>query len=285
MTEKELWDKNPWRAVADNMECVYSEQGSFTANDKEREAIDEFNDKKKRQNKPDEKLIDSVPPEPWQGNPLNAKVIFLSLNPGFVERINITTAKLIQTCKGTLEKLLDFKRKTLLLEADSFLPEDNDKGGDDKPISCRDAMSLLGDEYWENKFSNLISEVVNDGYTVDQFYRDVAIMQYHAYTSKVDGGFPNKNHWPLPSQEFTRDLIKHVAEKNPNTVFVIMRAKDRWVKLLGEEWCNTMRGRLLIRNNKSMSQAISEKNLGTVGDNGEHIYDIIKQALNGQRQG
>ena len=29
-----------------------------------------------------------VPPFPFQGNPFCAKVVFLSLNPGFIERIN-----------------------------------------------------------------------------------------------------------------------------------------------------------------------------------------------------
>ena len=278
MTEKELKDKNPWRALAENMKCIYSQQVSLTANDKEREAIERFNANKKN----GKELVVTVPPEPWQGNPLKARVIFLSLNPGFVERINVTCAKLIQACSETLEKLLDFKKKTLLLEADSFLPEENEG----EPIGCRDAMSLLGDEYWENKFSNLINdeEVVNDDYSVEQFYRDVAIIQYHAYSSTVDGGFPQKGCWPLPSQEFTRDLIKYVADKNPDTVFVIMRAKDRWIKLLNSDgvWCDSMRKkkRLLIRNNKSMSQAISEKNLGFT-DDGKRIYEIIKQAFNG----
>lgn len=287
---KELIDKNPWSKIAKEMDCIYSEQDRFVV-EEDREFINAFNDKKEDQKKYNEKLIVNIPPEPWQGNPLNAKLIFLSLNPGFVKRINWTAAKLIQGYKDTLEKLLDFKKKTLRIEADSFLPEDND--GD--PIGCCDAMSILGDEYWEKKFSNLFDDVVKKGKfcSETQFYRDVAIIQYHAYTSTEDGGFPYRSQcndkWPLTSQEFTRDLIKYIVE-HKDTIFVVMRAKDRWKELLdsdGSGWFDTMsnKERILVRNNKSMSQAISGKNLGCIDDDNEKsIYEIIKKVFNKQEQ-
>lgn len=264
MTEIEIKKKNPWLEIADKLDCLYSDTAEYVYS-KDVDMVRTFNKrvvKNKANNQvyhPDE-LILNIPPEPWQGNPLKAKVIFLSLNPGFVENVNWKLAKVLQNDKGILKRMLDFKKKTLRLEAESFFPESNDE----KPIGCKDSISMLGDWYWEKGLAKLRENVVDKDYTEKQFYRDIALMQYHSYTSEKYGRTFTKTGYFLESQKFTVELIKYIIDKNKDTIFVIMRSFNKWKELLedGEKdfWKKNQK-RFLIKNNGSMSQAISENNL------------------------
>ena len=264
MTETEIKKNNPWREIADRLDCLYSETEEYVYS-KDIEMVRIFNKRvaKSKTNDqvyhPDE-LIVNIPPEPWQGNPLKAKVIFLSLNPGFVENVNWKLAKVLQNDNGILKRMLDFKKKTLCLESESFFPESNDE----KPIGCKDSVSMLGDWYWENGLAKFREKVVDKDYSEKQFYRDVAIMQYHSYTSEKYGRTFTKAGYFLESQKFTAELIKYIIDNNKDVIFVIMRSLKRWKELLEDsdkDFWKKNQERFLIKDNRSMSQAISENNM------------------------
>ena len=246
MTEEELLNQNPWKDV--ELGLLYDSEPNYFCKDDE-VAIKNFN----ASSDEDNKLILNIPPEPWQGNPLKAKVIFLSLNPGYIDNVNHKLAKVLQTDEHLLKQMMAFKRSTLDLSSNSFMPEENSG----EPIGTKDAISMLGDWYWDNGFRSLREAVCKGKYTEKQFYRDVAIMQFHAYSSKkYERVFPRKRD-TLKSQEFTRKLIEFISKNNPNTVFVIMRSSKKWSEFLGE-----LSIKKIEKESNSMCQAISPNNLG-----------------------
>lgn len=279
MTEKELKSQNPWSEIADILDCFYSGESEFVY-DKDKPIVRKFNNmvlkgKTNQQRYCPDELILNIPPEPWQGNPLKAKVIFLSLNPGFVENVNWKLAKVLQNDKGILERMLKFKKETLRLESISFFPESNDE----HPIGCKDSISMLDDWYWEKGFAKLREAVVDCGYTEKQFYRDVAIMQYHSYSSEKYSRVFTKPGNYLESQKFTVELIKYILENN-DTLFVIMRSFEKWKELLEDndkEFWNKNHNHFFIKDNGSISQAISENNLKL--KDGTNLFELLRNKL------
>ncbi len=268
-TEKALRESNPWQSVA--LDCLYSDNEHQYALDADRDMLEVFNRKLAITDR--NRLVLNVPPEPWQGNPLRAKVIFLSLNPGYVDRVNRKLAYLLQTDRDVLRRILQFKQDTICLRARSFFPASNCEC----PVGAHDAVSILGDWYWEDAFATLRRAVCGDSYPEPRFYEDVAIMQFHAYSSeKFQRTFPPSGQW-LASQEYTRNLIEYISRARPGVLFVLMRARDKWEKLLSRDglW-----GRLnkVIKENRSMSQAISPDNLR--GADGRDQFAVICRALN-----
>lgn len=268
-TEKGLRENNPWQAMT--LDCLYSDDAHRYALDADRSMLEAFNNKLCAADR--NRLVLNVPPEPWQGNPLRAKVIFLSLNPGYVDRVNRKLAFLLQSDRDVLRRILQFKQDTICLRARSFFPTSNHE----LPVGAHDAVSMLGDWYWENALATLRKAVCGSSYPELRFYEDVAIMQFHAYSSeKFQHTFPPAGRW-LASQEYTRDLIEYISRARPGVLFVLMRARDKWKKLLLRDglWDRLNK---VIKENRSMSQAISPYNLR--GTDGRDQFAVICHTLN-----
>ena len=87
VSESDIVKENLWPTLVgeymrshwynENIKIVYP-------NPYEEQVIDEFN----RNAKEDYKYVLGAPAEPWRGNPLKAKVVILSLNPGFKLGVN-----------------------------------------------------------------------------------------------------------------------------------------------------------------------------------------------------
>jgi hypothetical protein len=284
MTKEELMKENPWLEVAEmynpkDKECLFSKKNCYVCK-KDKAVIDKYNENlEKTANGKDaatkeeilkDKIIPYIPAEPWWGNPLNARLIVLSLNPGYVPEVNEKLAKLLQSNDIIREQLINFKAKTLRLEANSFLPIHDESGF---PISCKDAVNMLGDWYWYKMLKRLRTDI---GIDEDDFFKKIALVEYHGYSSETSNRmFPlHKKH--LKSQEFTRDVIHYIAQRD-NVRFLIMRSIDKWKELLNSnnphffEDCQK-EGKILCKTNKGMSQAISPNNLGK-------IYEDIKILL------
>ena len=232
MTAEQLKKENPWVKVADmymsdKADCLYGENKYYCEGD--RDAIENYNNKAKRTS---DKIITNIPAEPWWGNPLKARLIILSLNPGYVPEVNKTLALLMQTNADVRRHLIDYKAKTLRLEAESFLPEDETI--DDCPISCKEAVNMLGDWYWVKMLRELRQ---NTKLCDKDFYRRIALVEYHGYSSQTSGRvFPRKGD-KLVSQDFLKKLLWYVAENRKEEVcFLVMRAKKEWRNLLSDKF-------------------------------------------------
>lgn len=201
------------------------------------------------------KYILGVPAEPWQGNPLTAKLIILSLNPGYDEQYNKTEA--LKLPPQIIEGVWREKAKTLRLSADGFLPLQKDYAK---------AINVIGAKYWYNRFENIKNDLNKDE---DEFYGKIALIQFCAYTSIKYKDFPKRE--ILPSQQLTKDIIRNIVYNHTDTKFVIMRSWQKWRGLLDDDVWYKMRPRLVI--NTNMSQAL------TIGNLGDYKYQFIINAL------
>lgn len=92
--------------------------------------------------KEDYKYILNVPAYPWYGNPLRAKVIVLSLNPGYVERESIIAQVLMNLPERYTEGYAEHLRSMLKFQCSRFLPNDQGCQG----MTYRDLPDIRGCE-------------------------------------------------------------------------------------------------------------------------------------------
>ena len=285
MTVSELKASNPWRIVADkydssNPNCLFLDDADTSyVHPDDLDRINQFNS---HNSDKEYRIVTNTPPEPWRGNPLTARLIILSLNPGYSPEINMTLAKLLQSNPALRKDLMAFRQKTLNLEAKSLLPLPEDESGKG-PITCKEAEDMLGAWYWTSKLKDLRNDFFDGKAPTteeeDEFYKRIALIEFHGYSSiRAKDSFPlkGKNGGQfLKTQEFVAELIKHVARNKPNNevCFLIMRSKSRWKDLLNGIWDEPFfKGKRIIREG-SRNQAISKNNLG---DDFMKISDVLK---------
>jgi len=255
ITEEDIRKENQWPEVG---EKYYNQYDLFTE-DPERfriypddeDILEAFN--KKAGNKT--KYYLGCPAEPWHGNPLNASVIILSLNPGFVPGVNDVKAQ--QFGPAQKEDIwMQMKSWLELAPGTSFMPEN--------PHTF-EIIDELGDHYWTDKLRPLLKE-----YKMDEvsFYREIALVQLCAYSSEKYADFPKGT--VLPSQQLTKDIIRYIAYEKPETQFVLMRGEPKWKELLDADVWETIQPRLIVNKNY-LVQYVSRGNLGDA-----HFEKILK---------
>jgi len=240
ITEDDLRDCNGWAEVAERLVGydLYFENEEFIFPGDE-ELVGRHNE---RQKNADERFVLQVPPEPWNGDILNPKIVVLSLNPGYVERLNKDLANMFKA--QVAEEIMEDKRQMLRMEQKSVVPH----------IST----SILGECYWEKALVPLGKAAYGAG-NYRQVYRDVALLQFLAYTSAVKS-LPAEI---LPSQQFTRMLIRYLAEEKKSVKFLLMRAEKEWRRLIDKDvWAKLeSEGRIIISDHYR-NQSITENNVG-----------------------
>ena len=262
VSESDIVKENLWPTLVgeymrshwynENIKIVYP-------NPYEEQVIDEFN----RNAKEDYKYVLGAPAEPWRGNPLKAKVVILSLNPGFKLGVNDNVQyeryrAPLEDAMAELINTLSFQVRGLLTPQESYVKSHEEfkekYSMEGSQVLCGDALNEIGDYYWYNNINRL-----NINHQKEyEFFRNFAIVQYCAYTSVSFKDFPRGV--VLPSQELTKKLIRYLAYEREDVVFVIMRSAAKWKELLDADVWEKMRSRLIV--NKNMSQSLSENNLG-----------------------
>lgn len=262
VSESDIVKENLWPTLVgeymrshwynENIKIVYP-------NPYEEQVIDEFN----RNAKEDYKYVLGAPAEPWRGNPLKAKVVILSLNPGFKLGVNDNVQyeryrAPLENAMAELINTLSFQVRGLLTPQESYVKSHEEfkekYSMEGSQVLCGDALNEIGDYYWYNNINRL-----NINHQKEyEFFRNFAIVQYCAYTSVSFKDFPRGV--VLPSQELTKKLIRYLAYEREDVVFVIMRSAAKWKELLDADVWEKMQSRLIV--NKNMSQSLSENNLG-----------------------
>ena len=262
--EDDLRKNNPWKRLAEKYYGYKLHDPSKTfAIEEDLPMLENFNNGEVA---PQCKYHLEIPAEPWGGNPLTADIIILSLNPGWKEKCNKNEAIKLEHQQSISESIFAEKRNTLLLNARAFMPMVNDSATEE----IYKAFNKLGDNYWEHKLRWLRNAATEIDDT--DFYRKFALVQYCAYTSEKYGvGFGCGNY--LPSQLFTKEIIRYVAYNRPNTKFVIFRAIDKWKELLDEDVWYTILPRLIV-GNSYRQQTLSPTNLGEA--NFQALVNVIK---------
>ena len=232
VTEQELKDANPWLSLFNFInpcDDLVDEYASWLLKD-DAYYIKEFNKK----NQGECEFITNIRPEPFTGNPLTSKVVILSLNPGYIHRVNYLLAKslppqLTEVFKNQLNAQMQLRAK-------SFMCERNTKKG----VSDRDVQNMIGDWYWYDIFENFRKEAklpAEESFE-DVIYDNVSLIQYIGYYSKSYKSLPAGI--MLPSQRFTRMLIHFLATQKKDVLFVVSRSEREWRKLIGEEIWNLL---------------------------------------------
>jgi hypothetical protein len=283
MTDAEIIKANRWREITGQYgrDALYSEDRQHVYPE-DVAAIHAFN---ATASEPYRYVL-GVPAEPWQGNPLTAKLVILSLNPGYKEEANKTAALALKKDEPQIiEGIWREKIRTLELQAEGFLPRQKEYA---------DGMNTIGDNYWYDKLSDLMTDVIGadekriyecrgTGASCEPatlvkekadadaalFFSKIALVQYCAYTSEKYKDFPHGG--ILPSQKLTKELIRCIVYSHPDTLFVIMRSWKRWRRLLDDDVWFKMQPRLVI--NTNMSQALT---MGNLKENYQSILNVLR---------
>ena len=261
VTESSIWCKNGWKLVADKLDTMWSDkEEDERIYPGDENFVHQFNTKNASAYQ--YQYIVGVPPMPFSGNLLDAKVVILTLNPGYVEEIN----------KDWCQKLQDGPQKRLVFFMKGALCFFNDAIYDDDDNGC---SRIQGDRYWEKSFAKLALEAYGKPSTEvgHPIYHDIAFLQlvgYHSEKFKDSAGIRH-----IPSMLFTNLLVKYLATKTDKT-FLILRSERRWKEVFGDELWEQLstQGRIITKGHKGMSQAITR---GNIKDGGfDRLVDILK---------
>ena len=244
-TKETLLKENPWRVLAEKIEKNgYMRLEKLNAYADDIPFIEEFNERTK--NEPEYQLHTEILPYPFIGDVLDARVVLLMSNPGYKVSSNIEAH----------EKMSDEeKRFVIRAQTQAMLLEDRAifySGPEYKPFNDEQ------DWYWAKK-TRIIREAVPGAET------KIAAVQLMAYHSRKYKPFPAKMGL-LPSQEYTKRLVKYLIDKN--VIFVYARSKAQWLDFVPELENATCVELSSIRN-----ACLSEKNCKDGG------FEIIKAAL------
>lgn len=259
MTDKDILAANHWNIVADccqGNEALYNEDKEYVYPGDE-VCIERYNSTASEKTR----LILNTVPYPFQGNPLTAKVIILSLNAGYIPRVNHYFAKILQHYPQLAEGVMCFMRENLRLEVKGFMP--GISYSDEKHPNYQDAYNMLGDWYW----FDILSKWENEGLHTDEIFSNVALIQSVPYASEKAKDLPKD--MILPSQIFIKKMIWHIANST-DAIFIVPRAVKKWQTILGPIWHRLEQEDRIVIGKNPLNQSLTKNNLGE-----EQYYKII----------
>lgn len=258
-TDNDILIANHWNTVADECqgnEALYSDNKKYIYPG-DAIYIDRYNATASKETR----FVLNTVPYPFQGNPLTAKVVVLSLNAGYVPRVNCYFAKILKHYPQLAEGVMCFMRDNLRLNVRGFMPNVLYRA-EERP-NYQDAYNMLGDWYWYD----ILSKWQNDGLSFEEIFSNVALIQSVPYASVKAKDLPKG--CILPSQIFIKKMIMHIANST-DTLFVVPRGVKKWQKLLGLTWTQLNRDDRIIIGKNPLNQSLSKNNLGE-----EQYYKII----------
>lgn len=277
-TDEQIRELNPWKGlfVNPNHSVLYDDNAQWLLKC-DAGIINEYNEKNRGT---DYEFKLGMRPEQFNGNPLTSKVVILSLNPGYIYRVNNLYARLLQNVQPIAEAVMQHKDEQLNLTAKSFFCKRN-QNNTNGVLSYRDAHCALDDWYWYDIFNKFRDDagLPKEDDTDDVIFNNVALVQYVGYLSKSWKALPRI----LPSQEFTRTLIHYLALRKKNVLFVVSRSKKEWKELIGDEIWDMLKSenRLVLRatfeNKKGITQTIRTQYFTLTSFEGDGFERIIEK--------
>lgn len=248
MDNIDIVSTNPWADVASKYmtnRFLYSKDDEYVC-EGDIPFIEAYNEKAK----PETQFNLHVPVYPWYGNPLTAKVIVLSLNPGYDDK-ETTIAHIIQNLPQRLtEGYTEHLRKMLRFDVTGFLPSDEKHDG----VSYRDLANLHQRWYWETRLKSAFESDSLDFETINERF---AVIEYIGYSSMKKPDKMLKT--LLPSQKYTKQLIQYILHNSEDTVFIVARSVNEWKAFLGNIW-TSYEDRFIV-SNAYLGQHFTEKSL------------------------
>ena len=215
ISKESLMADNPWKEVVDELQSCIDDKEWHCHNEfickGDKNIIDLHNTK--CINKVHHKYITNTIPYAYSGNILNAKIVILTLNPGYIEFVNKTTFDMMKD--ESKARLYEGRIKDFMFESNTLIASNEDK--------------LIGDRYWHGKLSslwtdNLISEEV--------ILKNIAIMQYVPYHSQEFAEYKSCGEIKeLQSVVYNNKILRYLAGHS-KCIFIIARKFDTWSKIL-----------------------------------------------------
>lgn len=206
--------------------------------------------------KKNNKFVFQKLPKPYRGNLKNPKLVILSLNPGFNERVNRTLFDMLSP---------EFQKEFIKLSKDNLFLEDGcriiskDKKVDD----------VLDNGYWTKQLSDIAK--INDNY-LDK----IGLIQFIPYASKNYDSWDGEDR--LGTQDFTKEIIIHLLEET-DALFLVMRAKEQWEKLIGQKMHSDKYKDRFLYNRNPRCQKLSHRNLMDVNAPKQDQFQMILDVL------
>lgn len=274
-TEKEykdwgwLKDNNPWRKEIFNNEpqillkrLLKWKEGEFIYSEDKKIINNRNNVLANNKKKKDNVFRTFLLPKPYRGNLKDPKLVILSLNPGYNERIK---KKMFEMLREDYQlKFIEIAKKNALLEDGcSIIPN---VGKDDDIDYWVDAVT--DNSYWLDKLSDLINEP-------DVDISKIGLIQFIPYASEHYDSWAKEDE--LKSQEFSVEIIRRLLYEDESTLFLVMRSREQWEKLIPKEMHDEKYKNRFLYSKNPRCQKISPNNLQE--DQYENIINVLKNKL------
>jgi len=207
-----LIDENPWAELVWEIEGNLYKPLSNNVHPEDKESINQFNYSCRQEA---EKYMLNILPEPFWGNVLDAKIIILTRNPGYVIEKNRDEYELLEE-KEQIQLIKD-QCNLMLLHGRELIPKN--------PV-----YNSISDYYWDKKTKELRKLYPNAN-------SEIAVIQYIGYSSEKYKNFPKKisknlENGLLPTQYFTVRVVRYLMQQN--RVIVIARGETDWNRAIPE---------------------------------------------------
>ncbi|MFR9543889.1 MAG: hypothetical protein SNH27_17830, partial [Rikenellaceae bacterium] len=259
MTREEVIAQNPWVEVAAKIQkCIdtknwYYEGGFICEADKSIiEAHNKKCDDSASPNKTKCKYLIEPTPYVYSGNILNAKVVILSLNPGYSEDIQ----------KTQFDNMSDTEK---IVYYQSIIDDLNFRA--ERMIETT-VEKYESNKYWTDKLSSLWKgNKAIENINKDTVMKNFALLQSVGYRSIENAEF--KDLGRFPSSRFVYKIIDYLATQS-DCLFIILRRNYFWEYLLDIKDVKSDR---IIRLNSPRATTISRGNMS------EEDFKKISNAL------
>lgn len=206
-TRERLAADNPWLFMAKEIEANGYEKTGDYVHPQDKEVIDRFT---AGNIKDEHKLQLSMIPKPFMGNPLDAEVVVLTLNPGYSEKYDVEE---YEKCSPEQKKgFIETKCRIMALQDDRCIQDGENE-----------YMNLLEANYWKHKLERVL------GISPDA-NKKVSIVEFMPYHSVRYKDIPKKlfsdGRGLLHTQEYTIRLVRYLMQQGK--VIVITRAENKW---------------------------------------------------------
>ncbi|MFR9543089.1 MAG: hypothetical protein SNH27_13670 [Rikenellaceae bacterium] len=217
MTRDDVKAQNPWKEVAKKIEeCIqtknwYLDEGFVCEADK---TIVEVHNDRCNPNKTKCQYIIEHIPYAYSGNILNAKVVILSLNPGYTEDINRTQ----------FDNLPDYKK------IDFYQSIINDLNFSAERMIEKKVEDNESNKYWMDRLSSLWKgDKKIENIDKDAILKNFALLQSVGYHSSEYAEYRDLGR--LPSSRYVYKIIDYLATES-DCLFIILRRNYFWEYLL-----------------------------------------------------
>lgn len=253
-----LKKNNPWRDIFKSdkpdtqnlldslLNGIDEIEGDFICTGDE-DIIHKRNEALKIKGKKDDMFVTSLLPKPYRGNLKDPKLVILSLNPGYNERVKKTLFEMLR--EEHQKQFIEIAKMNAMLE-------------DNCNIIFDDVDIVTDNSYWLDKLSDLIS----DGADLSK----IGLIQFIPYASKHYDSWGDEA--KLETQKFTKKIVQYLLDET-DALFLVMRSKEQWEKLIGSEMNNMDNKDRFLYSKNPRCQKISPKNLH------EDQYNRIINAL------